>query len=95
MEFYGEEGVDEGGLQKEFFQLLVEKLFDPLYGMLCPKLHFQDFLLRSVRFYFWHSLVAAQILKAPGAKDIMVNSLANPHANLSQGGPEICRMEQV
>ena len=34
MEFYGEEGIDEGGLQKEFFQLLVEKLFDPVYGKL-------------------------------------------------------------
>lgn len=34
MEFYGEEGVDEGGLQKEFFQLIIEKLFDPMYGEL-------------------------------------------------------------
>ncbi len=33
VEFSGEDGVDEGGLQKEFFQLLVEKLFDPVYGM--------------------------------------------------------------
>lgn len=32
IEFNGEDGVDEGGLQKEFFQLLVEKLFDPVYG---------------------------------------------------------------
>jgi len=32
VEFNGEDGVDEGGLQKEFFQLLVEKLFDPVYG---------------------------------------------------------------
>lgn len=32
VEFYGEEGIDEGGLQKEFFQLLIEKLFDPMYG---------------------------------------------------------------
>ena len=34
VEFRGEEGIDEGGLQKEFFQLLVEKLFDPMNGML-------------------------------------------------------------
>ena len=33
VEFSGEEGIDEGGLQKEFFQLLVEKLFDPMNGM--------------------------------------------------------------
>lgn len=32
VEFHGEEGVDEGGLQKEFFQLIIEKLFDPMYG---------------------------------------------------------------
>eukprot|EP00112_Aurelia_sp_Birch-Aquarium-sp1_P014183 Seg3045.4 transcript_id=Seg3045.4/GoldUCD/mRNA.D3Y31 product="Ubiquitin-protein ligase E3A" protein_id=Seg3045.4/GoldUCD/D3Y31 len=29
----GEQGLDMGGLQKEFFQLGVEKLFDPAYGM--------------------------------------------------------------
>ena len=32
VEFRGEEGIDEGGLQKELFQLLIEKLFDPMYG---------------------------------------------------------------
>lgn len=31
--FEGEEGVDEGGVQKEFFQLIVRDLFDPKYGM--------------------------------------------------------------
>jgi hypothetical protein len=29
----GELGVDEGGVQKEFFQLLIRKLFDPSYTM--------------------------------------------------------------
>lgn len=33
VEFIGEEGVDEGGVQKEWFQLLVKELFDPKYGM--------------------------------------------------------------
>ena len=33
VDFRGEEGIDEGGLQKEFFQLIVEKLFDPMHGM--------------------------------------------------------------
>lgn len=32
VEFKGEEGLDEGGLQKEFFQLLIEQLLDPMYG---------------------------------------------------------------
>jgi len=31
--FDGEEGVDEGGVQKEFFQLLVEQLYEEDYGM--------------------------------------------------------------
>ena len=33
IKFIGELGVDEGGVQKEFFQLLVRKLFDPAYTM--------------------------------------------------------------
>eukprot|EP00195_Chlamydomonas_chlamydogama_P006855 CAMPEP_0202911740 /NCGR_PEP_ID=MMETSP1392-20130828/55763_1 /ASSEMBLY_ACC=CAM_ASM_000868 /TAXON_ID=225041 /ORGANISM="Chlamydomonas chlamydogama, Strain SAG 11-48b" /LENGTH=556 /DNA_ID=CAMNT_0049602365 /DNA_START=33 /DNA_END=1703 /DNA_ORIENTATION=- len=33
VKFVGEEGVDEGGVQKEFFQLLVRELFNPDYGM--------------------------------------------------------------
>ena len=31
--FVGEQGVDAGGLKKEFFQLLVPQLFDPVVGM--------------------------------------------------------------
>jgi len=31
--FAGEEGVDEGGVKKEFFQLVVAQIFDPKYGM--------------------------------------------------------------
>ncbi|KAH8548788.1 hypothetical protein BGW37DRAFT_522980 [Umbelopsis sp. PMI_123] len=33
VQFVGEEGIDEGGVQKEFFQLIVRELFDPKYGM--------------------------------------------------------------
>lgn len=33
VQFIGEEGVDEGGVTKEFFQLLLRELFDPSYGM--------------------------------------------------------------
>ncbi|ORX97741.1 HECT-domain-containing protein [Basidiobolus meristosporus CBS 931.73] len=29
----GEEGIDQGGVQKEFFQMLVAKLLDPVFGM--------------------------------------------------------------
>ncbi|ORX93542.1 HECT-domain-containing protein [Basidiobolus meristosporus CBS 931.73] len=29
----GEEGIDQGGVQKEFFQMLITKLLDPAYGM--------------------------------------------------------------
>lgn len=31
--FMGEEGVDEGGVAKEFFQLVMRQLFDPCWGM--------------------------------------------------------------
>ena len=34
-------GIDEGGLSKEFFQLIVEEIFNPDYGMFihCPESH--------------------------------------------------------
>jgi hypothetical protein len=33
VKFVGEEGIDEGGIQKEFFQLLMRQLFNPAYGL--------------------------------------------------------------
>ena len=33
VQFVGEQGIDEGGVRKEFFQLLVKELFDVNYGM--------------------------------------------------------------
>ncbi|EFR04438.1 ubiquitin-protein ligase E3A [Nannizzia gypsea CBS 118893] len=33
IEFAGEEGIDAGGLRKEWFLLLVREVFDPLYGL--------------------------------------------------------------
>jgi len=33
VKFIGEDGVDEGGVKKEFFQILVRNLFDAQYGM--------------------------------------------------------------
>lgn len=32
IEFVDEDGVDAGGLRKEWFLLLVRHLFDPLFG---------------------------------------------------------------
>eukprot|EP01041_Mallomonas_annulata_P011292 gene11292-23629_t len=34
--FTGEEGIDEGGVRKEFFQLLTSQLFDIQFGMFMP-----------------------------------------------------------
>lgn len=34
VKFVNEEGIDEGGVQKEFFQLAMRELIDPKYGML-------------------------------------------------------------
>ncbi|KAF9168570.1 putative E3 ubiquitin-protein ligase HTD2 [Actinomortierella ambigua] len=33
VKFVDEEGIDEGGVQKEFFQLIMRELIDPKYGM--------------------------------------------------------------
>ena len=33
VKFIGEQGVDEGGVRKEFFILLIRQIFDPDYGM--------------------------------------------------------------
>lgn len=33
VEFVGEQGIDEGGVSKEFFQLIVEEIFNADYGM--------------------------------------------------------------
>lgn len=33
VEFDGEQGVDEGGVSKEFFHLIVEEIFNPDYGI--------------------------------------------------------------
>jgi ubiquitin-protein ligase E3 A len=32
VEFEGEQGIDEGGVSKEFFQLIVEEIFNADYG---------------------------------------------------------------
>jgi len=33
VEFEGEQGIDEGGVSKEFFQLVIDELFNPDFGM--------------------------------------------------------------
>ena len=40
VKFKGEPGVDQGGLTKEFFQLLIADLFDVKYGMLLNVVYF-------------------------------------------------------
>lgn len=41
VEFEGEQGVDEGGVSKEFFQLVVEEIFNPDYGMFTTQASFR------------------------------------------------------
>lgn len=36
VKFEGEDGIDEGGVKKEWFQLLVSEIFSPKYGMFIP-----------------------------------------------------------
>lgn len=47
VEFEGEQGVDEGGVSKEFFQLVVEEIFNPDYGMFTMQ------VLRILNFLFF------------------------------------------
>lgn len=35
--FIGEQGIDQGGVKKEFFHVLTEELFNPNYAMFLPK----------------------------------------------------------
>ena len=37
VKFIGEQGVDEGGVRKEFFLLFIRQIFDPDYGMLIKR----------------------------------------------------------
>ena len=39
VEFEDEQGIDEGGVSKEFFQLVVEEIFNPDIGKFIIKSH--------------------------------------------------------
>ena len=52
VEFDGEQGLDEGGVSKEFFQLIVEHIFNPDYGK--PTVHFFSWL--PTRIHYIHTL---------------------------------------
>lgn len=39
VEFEGEHAMDEGGVSKEFFQLVVEEIFNPDFGKLFVNLY--------------------------------------------------------
>lgn len=49
VEFEGEQGIDEGGVSKEFFQLVVEEIFNPNYAM---------FTFDEITRYCWFSLTS-------------------------------------
>ena len=43
VQFVGEDGIDEGGVQKEFFQLIFAQIFDVSYGMFVYDEEFRHF----------------------------------------------------
>lgn len=45
VEFEGEQGVDEGGVSKEFFQLVVEEIFNPDIGKYLSDVIMMSYLL--------------------------------------------------
>lgn len=56
VEFEGEQGVDEGGVSKEFFQLVVEEIFNPDIGK-----YFSDVIMVSYLFELRIYLLGLQI----------------------------------
>ncbi|RUS72176.1 hypothetical protein EGW08_020071 [Elysia chlorotica] len=50
VEFEGEQGLDEGGVSKEFFQLIVEELFNPDIGMFTYNDQSHHFWFNSMSF---------------------------------------------
>ncbi|KAH9496020.1 Ubiquitin-protein ligase E3A [Bulinus truncatus] len=50
VEFDGEQGLDEGGVSKEFFQLIVEELFNPDIGMFTYNEDSHHFWFNSLSF---------------------------------------------
>lgn len=50
VEFEGEQGLDEGGVSKEFFQLIVEELFNPDIGMFTYNEQSHHFWFNSMSF---------------------------------------------
>lgn len=53
--FYGEEALDAGGVSREYFQLLTERLFSPDYGM---------FTLVKNK-YYWFNILSTEIDVSP------------------------------
>lgn len=50
VEFEGEQGIDEGGVSKEFFQLVVEEIFNPDIGMFTFESETQMFWFNPMSF---------------------------------------------
>lgn len=50
VEFVGEQGVDEGGVSKEFFQLIIEEIFNPDYGMFIEQKDTNTFWFNATSF---------------------------------------------
>lgn len=72
VEFEGEQGVDEGGVSKEFFQLVVEEIFNPDIGKASPRA--ETWFPRSVR-----------VLTGRAAADGLCDSLGAPTPTRSVG----------
>ena len=50
VEFEGEQGIDEGGLSKEFFQLVIDQIFNPDYAMFAFSAETQNFWFNPTSF---------------------------------------------
>lgn len=50
VEFEGEQGIDEGGLSKEFFQLVIDQVFNPDYAMFAFNAETRNFWFNPTSF---------------------------------------------
>lgn len=64
VEFEGEQGIDEGGVSKEFFQLIVEEIFNPDFGELLS-----IYIREVMKLLKSHTVIQSSILKFPHSSE--------------------------
>jgi hypothetical protein len=75
VEFEGEQGIDEGGVSKEFFQLVVEEIFNPDYGR-SLQIYWSK---HKINFYFQECLHIKKKQRLSGLTPCLTRAMLNLH----------------